>query len=75
MKDDPVMKMILFAILFLVIGIAFLIAVTTGSIFLLVGFLIPLVTFIVIFYIMSLFKKRIQSQLNDGFGPNVVKIA
>ncbi len=75
MKDDPIMKMILLAILFVVIGISILIAVTTGSVFLLLGFLIPMVTFIVIFYIMSLFKRRIQSQLNEGFGPNVVKIA
>jgi hypothetical protein len=74
-KDDPVLKVILFAILFVVIGVAMLIAITTQSIFLLLGFLIPLVTFVVIFYVMSLFKRRIQNQLHDGFGPNVVKIA
>jgi hypothetical protein len=75
MKNDPVMKLIMLAILFIVIGIAFLIAITTQSVFLLLGFLIPLITFIAIFYVMTLFKKRILNNLNDSFGPNVVKIA
>jgi uncharacterized membrane protein YesL len=75
MKNDPVMKLIMLAILFIVIGIAFLIAITTQSVFLLLGFLIPLITFVVIFYVMTLFKKRILNNLNDSFGPNVVRIA
>lgn len=75
MREDPVMKVILFAILFLVIGFSFVIAIYTGSVFLLLGFLIPVISFVVIFYVMSLFKRRIQSQLDESFGPNVVKIA
>lgn len=75
------MKNILVAIAFAVLGAGFAIVIVAArmgygdAIFILVSVMIPLVIFMGISYIMHLFKKRVQTQLNATFGQNVVKIA
>lgn len=80
-NDNPMMRNILIAIAFLAVGCGFFVviyAVQMGrgdAIFVLIGFMIPLITFMGISYIMYLFKRRVETHLNESFGSNVVRIA
>ncbi|MEK8023683.1 MAG: hypothetical protein AAB229_07740 [Candidatus Hydrogenedentota bacterium] len=80
-NENPMMRNILIAIAFVAVGSGFTIVIAGveagrgDAIFVLIGFMVPLITFMGISYIMYLFKRKVQSHLNETFGSNVVRIA
>ncbi|RMH53972.1 MAG: hypothetical protein D6679_14520 [Candidatus Hydrogenedentota bacterium] len=75
-KSDPIVRGIWLTILVIVTGVALWVSIITGAVFLFLGVLIPIITFIIIkFIFMPLHKEKIQRALNESFGQNVVRIA
>lgn len=75
------MKNILMAFVFTLIGAGVAVMAvmanrgSADAVFILIGVMIPVMTFIASTLIMRRYKEKVQSQLNISFGENVVKIA
>ena len=74
-EKDSILKLTFMAVMVVAIIVLFAIAFITRNALLFLGFLIPLLTFFIIFLFMSLQRKRILRQLQSSFGQNVVRIS
>jgi hypothetical protein len=76
MKDgDPIIRVAVMLSVLIVIAVGLIAAIYLQQGLIFVGILIPLITFFVVFVLMSVQKKKIQGLLNESFGANVVKIS
>jgi len=74
-EKDPLLKITLLGIFVVILGVGITFFMITKSLFFFLGFLLPLMTFFIIFVLMGMQRKKILKNLNESFGQNVVKIS
>lgn len=75
MKNNDIIRFVLLSVLFIALGVGMTVSFLTGSVFVFLCVLIPILTFVIVFIFMDLQKKKVEKHLNESFGQNVVKIS